>query len=104
MRLPLVTPSTTMKKERHALVALMEIDIESLIHQFRAEITKLEEIIKVLEKYQSTSETPNGLRIRDKRGRKSMSPKERALVSARMKHYWEKRRNVVRTLSATSSP
>ena len=93
-----------MKKERHALVALMEIDIESLIRQFRAEITKLEAIIKILEKYQSTPETPNGLRVGDKRGRKSMPPEERVLVSARMKHYWEKRRNVVRTLSATSGP
>ena len=84
--------------------SIMDINIENLIGQFRAEITKIENIIQVLETYQGTSETPNGPRVRDKRGRKSMSPEERALVSARMKRYWAKRRNVIRALPTTSGP
>lgn len=55
---------------------------------------KLERVITAMEDLQrsGTGNIPDMLRIKSRRGRKSMGPEERQDVSARMKKYWASRR------------
>ncbi len=69
------------------------MDLYKAIQDLYAEKEKLERVIASLEELQRTSGTlppmPDGL---SRRGRKSMSAKERQEVSERMKRYWASRR------------
>jgi hypothetical protein len=69
------------------------MDLYKAIQDLYAEKEKLERVIASLEELQRTSvelpQLPKGLR---RRGRKSMTAKERQEVSERMKKYWESRR------------
>ena len=71
------------------------MDLYKAIQNLYAEKEKLEHVIASLEELQRTSGTvpavPNSGGKR--RGRKSMSAKERKEVSERMKKYWESRRS-----------
>ena len=68
------------------------MDLYKAIQDLYAEKEKLERVIASLEELQRTAGslpvTPSGKR----RGRKSMSSKERQEVSERMKRYWAGRR------------
>jgi hypothetical protein len=69
------------------------MDLYKAIQELYAEKEKLERVIASLEELQRTAgvvvPVPKPIK---RRGRKSMSPKEREEVSARMKRYWEGRR------------
>ena len=69
------------------------MDLYKAIQELYAEKEKLERVIASLEELQRTAgilpAAPKGTK---RRGRKSMSPRERQEVSARMKKYWESRR------------
>lgn len=69
------------------------MDLYKAIQELYAEKEKLERVIASLEELQRTAGAvpalPKGTK---RRGRKSMSSKERQEVSARMKRYWESRR------------
>jgi hypothetical protein len=69
------------------------MDLYKAIQELYAEKEKLERVIASLEELQRTAgavpDLPKGTK---RRGRKSMNPKERQEVSARMKRYWESRR------------
>ncbi len=69
------------------------MDLYKAIQELYAEKERLERIIKALEDLQERSamlpELPEPTK---RRGRKSMSSKERQQVSRRMKEYWEQRR------------
>ena len=70
------------------------MDLYKAIQNLYAEKEKLEHVIASLEELQRTAGTPPGVPIPGKRrGRKSMSSKERKEVSERMKRYWESRRS-----------
>ena len=70
------------------------MDLYKAIQNLYAEKEKLEHVIASLEELQRTAgplpAMPNGGK---RRGRKSMSSKERKEVSERMKKYWESRRS-----------
>ncbi len=69
------------------------MDLYKAIQELYAEKEKLERVIASLEELQRTAgEPPEILKPSRRRGRKSMSPKERQEVSERMKRYWESRR------------
>ena len=72
------------------------MDLSKTLEGFRSEKEKLERVIALLEQLQAQQDhqdrrlpatTPG------RRGRKSMGPDERRVVSERMKRYWEHRRN-----------
>ncbi len=70
------------------------MDLYKAIQELYAEKEKLERVIASLEELQRTAGAVPPIPKGDKRrGRKSMSPKERQEVSARMKRYWEGRRD-----------
>lgn len=69
------------------------MDLYKAIQDLYAEKEKLERVIASLEELQKTAEPlPEVLKTAGRRGRKSMSSKERKEVSERMKKYWESRR------------
>jgi len=69
------------------------MDLYKAIQELYAEKEKLERVIASLEELQRTAgAVPPLPKAGKRRGRKSMSPKERQEVSARMKRYWETRR------------
>ena len=73
------------------------MDLYKALQDLYAEKEKLERAIESLEQLQraergSPTEEPSTKR----RGRKSMSPEERDLVSDRMKRYWAARRSAKR--------
>ena len=69
------------------------MDLFKAIQDLYAEKEKLERVIASLEELQRTATTLPGLpKPGKRRGRKSMSSKERKEVSERMKKYWESRR------------
>ena len=68
------------------------MDLNQTIRELYAEKEKLDQVIAALEDMQRTSQSGLLRQVRGSRGRKSMGPAERQQVSARMKHYWAKRR------------
>jgi len=69
------------------------MDLYKAIQDLYAEKEKLERVIASLEELQRTSGAlPDLPKPTKRRGRKSMSSKERQEVSERMKKYWEARR------------
>ena len=69
------------------------MDLYKAIQDLYAEKEKLERVIASLEELQRTSGAlPEMPKATKRRGRKSMSSKERQEVSERMKRYWEGRR------------
>jgi hypothetical protein len=69
------------------------MDLYKAIQDLYAEKEKLERVIASLEELQRTSGTlPDLPKPAKRRGRKSMSSKERQEVSERMKKYWDSRR------------
>jgi hypothetical protein len=69
------------------------MDLYKAIQDLYAEKEKLERVIASLEELQrSAGELPEVSKPGRRRGRKSMSSKERQEVSERMKKYWEGRR------------
>jgi hypothetical protein len=70
------------------------MDLYKAIQDLYAEKEKLERVIASLEELQRTANPAAPLPVSGKRrGRKSMSSKERQEVSERMKKYWDGRRN-----------
>jgi len=70
------------------------MDLYKAIQNLYAEKEKLEHVIASLEELQRTAGAPPAIPNSGKRrGRKSMSSKERKEVSERMKRYWESRRS-----------
>ena len=61
----------------------MALDISQALSDLREQLANVEQAIAALEKM-------SGAKVKDKRGRKSMGPEERARVSARIKKYWSK--------------
>ena len=69
------------------------MDLYKAIQDLYAEKEKLERVIASLEELQrSPGALPVPLKTGKRRGRKSMSARERRDVSERMKRYWAKRR------------
>jgi hypothetical protein len=69
------------------------MDLYKAIQELYAEKEKLERVIASLEELQrAAGGTPILARAGKRRGRKSMSAKERQEVSERMKRYWANRR------------
>ncbi len=69
------------------------MDLYKAIQDLYAEKEKLERVIASLEELQrSAGALPSLPKQSKRRGRKSMSAKERQQVSERMKKYWESRR------------
>jgi hypothetical protein len=69
------------------------MDLYKAIQDLYAEKEKLERVIASLEELQRTAgELPELPKPSKRRGRKSMNAQERQEVSARMKRYWESRR------------
>lgn len=71
------------------------MDLTKTIEDLRREKEKLERVIASLEELRAAAEVP----VKRRRGRKFMSLAERQEVSARMKIYWENRRNQRRAWS-----
>ena len=70
------------------------MDLYKAIQNLYAEKEKLEHVIASLEELQRTAGSSPAIPHSGKRrGRKSMSSKERKEVSERMKKYWEGRRS-----------
>jgi hypothetical protein len=67
------------------------MDINKVLQQLKLEKERLELAIAQLEELQKSHVTRGNLATK-RRGRKSMSEKERLEVAERMKRYWEKRR------------
>jgi hypothetical protein len=67
------------------------MDLEKAIRDLLAERDRISGIIAQLELMQRRQEEPPAP-IPKQRGRKSMSDEERAMVSNRMRLYWESRR------------
>ncbi len=69
------------------------MDLYKAIQDLYAEKEKLERVIASLEELQRAGGTGKVVaEPKKRRGRKSMSPKERREVSERMKSYWARRR------------
>ncbi len=71
------------------------MDLYKAIRDLYAEKKRLEEAIASLEELleaKSATENLNLDGLRKRRGRKSMGPEERRIVSERMKSYWASRR------------
>jgi hypothetical protein len=66
------------------------VDLDYVISGLRQQRDKLTAAISQLEELQRGSISANGFPKR--RGRKSMKPEERLIVSERMKRYWAERR------------
>jgi hypothetical protein len=81
----------------------MPLDLSKTIDALRAEVLRVNAAIAALQAVENERvEIPN---VRNRRGRKSMSAEERHQVSARMRAYWNGRKNrkPALTRSATSS-
>jgi hypothetical protein len=68
------------------------MDIYKAIHDLMQEKKRLDAVIASLE-----TRSGGGVREKSRRGRKSMSAEERAIVSKRMAAYWAARRGQVAT-------
>jgi len=69
------------------------MDLYKAIQELYEEKERLERVIASLEELQRTAgAAPDLPAVAKRRGRKSMTPSERAEVSERMKKYWEARR------------
>jgi len=71
------------------------MDLYKAIRELHAEKKRLEEAIASLEELLEAKAATDSLNLdslRKRRGRKSMGPEERRLVSERMKKYWASRR------------
>lgn len=71
------------------------MDLYKAIRDLYAEKKRLEEAIASLEELleaKAATENLNLEGLRKRRGRKSMGPEERRVVSERMKNYWASRR------------
>lgn len=68
------------------------MDVFRAINELFEEKKRIERMIAVLEAKQRVG---NGLPLKKRRGRTSMSPEERVLVSERMRKYWEERRKTL---------
>jgi len=71
------------------------MDLYKAIRELYAEKSRLEEAIASLEELLEAKAATDSLNLdilRKRRGRKSMGPEERRLVSERMKKYWASRR------------
>ena len=68
------------------------MDLHKAIRDLYAEKERLERVIASLEELQRGAGTGPELHAGSRRGRKSMTSKERQDVSARMKKYWASRR------------
>jgi hypothetical protein len=68
----------------------LQESIARMIAMLRDEIAHIDHAIQTLVELQHESPLS---RLERRRGRKSMSVTERAQVSARMRRYWEKRRD-----------
>ena len=70
------------------------MDLFKAIQELLDEKQKLTDLITYLEAIRGPKPGAQfvPLRLRNRRGRKSMAPAERAEVSRRMKAYWDKRR------------
>lgn len=81
------------------------MDLYKAIQELYAEKEKLERVIASLEELQrSAGETPALLKSSKRRGRKSMSPEEREVVSERMRKYWASRRDGKEEKHSEASP
>jgi hypothetical protein len=72
------------------------MDLYKAIRELYAEKKRLEEAIASLEELLESklaTESLNLDSLRKRRGRKSMGPEERRMVSERMKKYWAARRS-----------
>ena len=69
----------------------MSMDLYKAIQDLYAEKQRLERVIASLEELQRSGGSTAPAPVK-RRGRKSMSSKERREVSQRMKKYWESRR------------
>jgi hypothetical protein len=69
----------------------MSMDLYKAIQDLYAEKQRLERVIASLEELQRSGGSTAAPPVK-RRGRKSMSSKERREVSQRMKKYWESRR------------
>jgi hypothetical protein len=65
------------------------MDVFRAINDLFEEKKRIEKLIATLEAKQRVS---NGIQLKKRRGRTSMSPDERRQVSERMRKYWEERR------------
>ena len=72
------------------------MDVEKTLQELYAEKRAIDATIASLER--RLAGPRNG--APKKRGRKSMSPQERRVVSERMRRYWENRREQMRELDA----
>ncbi len=68
------------------------MDLYKTIQELYAEKEKLERVIASLEELQAVAGASRQPLKPRRRGRKSMGPSERQEVSARMKRYWDSRR------------
>ncbi len=72
------------------------MDLYKAIQELYEEKERLERVIASLEELQRTGSAPaEPAKPHGRRGRKSMDPAERKVVSERMRKYWEKRRSGV---------
>jgi hypothetical protein len=71
------------------------MDLTKTIEELRCDIEKLDRVIAYLEELRASLDVP----VRKRRGRKSVPPEERQEASARMKKFWEDRRNQRRAWS-----
>jgi len=72
------------------------MDLYKAIRDLYAEKKRLEEAISSLEELLETKAATENINLeglRRRRGRKSMGPEERRVVSERMKKYWASRRS-----------
>jgi hypothetical protein len=73
--------------------------LERSIAALEAERDRLTDAIHYLRQCQTA--ITKQASVKGRQGRKSMSPDERKQVSARMKTYWERRRNAARAAGVT---
>lgn len=65
------------------------MDIEKTLRELYEEKKRLDAAIAALEQHAEPASRPA---VRERRGRRSMSPEERQEVSRRMRKFWEARR------------
>jgi hypothetical protein len=77
-----------------------QMDLYQTIQDLYTEKERLERVISSLEALLGVGDPKSAPPKRSRRGRKSMSSNEREQVSARMKRYWDRRRNEQHTKAA----
>lgn len=65
----------------------LDMDLIKMIEELRRQKERLDRAIAAVERLQADGDVP----VRERRGRKFMSPEERREVSARMRKYWATR-------------